>query len=285
MRTGLALALLLALGGAAAADSPRYRPALGTTATFRLLVTVAMSGYSESFGQIYRVKVTSDDGAIVEGSLTPLAAVWRCPDGDTSTACKQAQSIPNARRENDLVVAPLPADVSSALGKIGRVAIRDILHVMQVFPLAGLRDASDTVRPEIGATPVSVQSTALDCDEAALRPFFPFGAVAQVSVPCKMTVEMTQSRIAGAKDGKYSQDVTYDLSFAGHEHVVVPAGAYEVAVIKFKSTAGVTAGAVTEGEWEFIESLGLSARFSALTRMPNSTNTTHIVRELIKVEP
>jgi hypothetical protein len=55
-------------------------------------------------------------------------------------------------------------------------------------------------------------------------------------------------------------------------------------VIKFKSTAGPGNGAETEGEWEFIESLGVSAKYSALTRLANSTNTTRILRELIKVE-
>ena len=44
-------------------------------------------------------------------------------------------------------------------------------------------------------------------------------------------------------------------------------------------------GAVTEGEWDFVENLGFSAKFSSLTRFPKSTNTSRIVRELIKVEP
>ena len=100
-----------------------------------------------------------------------------------------------------------------------------------------------------------------------------------------MTVEVSQSRLANIKDARNTSDVIYDLSFAGHEHVAVPAGAYEVAVIKFKSSPASGAGAVTEGEWEFAESLGFSAKFSALTRAPNSTYTIHIVRELIKVEP
>jgi hypothetical protein len=285
MRIARVLAVLLALGSPAAADNPRYRPAVGAAVTFRLLVTVSTNGYTETFGQIYRVETTADDGTVVEGSLTPLALVWRCPDADMSTVCNQAQSLPNARRENDLVVAPLPPDISSELGKIGKVAIRNILHVTQVLPIPGLQDLSEMAKPEIGATPLAIQRTALVCDDAALRPFFPLGAVARVMVPCKMTIEMAQSRIAAAKDGKYSHDVTYDLSFAGREHVTVPAGAYDVAVIKYKSTGGFADGVVTEGEWEFIESLGISAKFSALTRSPNSTNTTRIVRELIKVEP
>ena len=78
--------------------------------------------------------------------------------------------------------------------------------------------------------------------------------------------------------------MTYDLSYAGREHVAVPAGSYEVAVIKFKSAPSSGEGAVTEGEWEFVESLGVSAQNSALTRFPNSLNTSHSVRELLKVE-
>src|SRR5262245_42066828 len=102
MRIGAVLAMLLALAGPAAAEEPHYRPALGTTSTFRLLVTVGIDDYAETFGTIYQVKITADDGAIAEGSLTPLALVWLCPDGGASTVCKQAQSLPNAHRENDL---------------------------------------------------------------------------------------------------------------------------------------------------------------------------------------
>jgi hypothetical protein len=285
MRIALVLGALVALAGSAAAESPRYRPAVGTTATFRLLVTVSMSGYAETFGQIYRVKTTADDGTIAVGTLTPVALVWHCPGGDTSTVCKQAQALPDTRREDDLIIAALPGNISDELGKIGKVAVRDILHVAQVLPIPGLRDPGELVHPEIGATPLSIQSTGLACDDAALRPFFPFGAVARATVPCKMRVEMAQSRVAGAKDGEYAHDVTYDLSFAGREPVTVPAGTYEVAVIKFTSTGGFADGVVTDGEWQFVESLGISARFSALSRSPNSTNTTRIVRELIKVEP
>jgi hypothetical protein len=285
MRIGFVVGALLALAGSAAAESPRYRPAVGTTATFRLLITVSMAGYAETFGQIYRVKTTADDGTIVEGTLTPLALAWLCPEGDTSMVCRQAQALSNARRENDLIIAPLPENISRDLGKIGKVAIRDILYVTQVLPIPGLRDPSDVDHPEIGTAPLSIQSTALSCDEAALRPFFPFGAVPRATVPCKLAVEMAQSRVSGATDGMYAHDVTYDLSFAGRERVTVPAGTFEVAVIKFRSSGGFADGVVTDGEWEFVESLGVSARYSALIRSPNSTNTTRIVRELIKVEP
>jgi hypothetical protein len=179
----------------------------------------------------------------------------------------------------------VPAEVSSELGKIGRMTVRDLLHVTQVYPFPGLEDASETARPQIGTAPLSVQTTALDCDEAAMRSFFPLGTVAQVTVPCKLTVEVAQSRVTGLRDAKQSHDVTYDLWFTGHEHMSVPAGAYEVAMIKFKSTGSPGEGAVTEGEWAFIESLGVSAKYSAVTRFPNSSNSTRIVRELIKVEP
>jgi hypothetical protein len=285
MRIALALAALLALGSSAAADSPRHRPPLGAAFTFRLLVTVSVDGFSETFGQIYRVNTTADDGTITEGTLTPLALVWRCPGDDTSTVCKQAQALGNVRREDDLIIAPLPEDISGALGRIGKVAVRDILNLTQVLPIPGLRDPSDVVKPEIGPTPLSVQSTALACDDGALRPFLPFGAAERATVPCKMSVEVAQSRVPGAKDGKYAQDMTYELSFAGRDRITVPAGSYDVAVVKFKSTGGFAEGVVTDGEWQFIESLGISARYASLTRSPNSSNTTRIVRELIRIEP
>jgi len=284
MRIGLMLAAMLALIGSAAADNPRYLPAVGTTATFRLLVTTGSGSGERTVGQIYRVTITANDGTTAEGTLTPLALVWHCPDGDTSIACKQAQNLTNASREGDLITAPLPADISSELGKVGKMSLRDLLHVTQVYPMPGLQDVSEIVKPQIGSAPLAIQTTALDCDEAALRPFFPFGAAARITVACKMTVETSQSRLATVKDARNTSDVTYESSFAGHEHIAVPAGAYEVAVIKFKSSADSGQGAVTEGEWEFVENLGFSAKYSALSRSPKSTYTIRIVRELIKVE-
>lgn len=285
MRIGLMLAAMLALIGSAAADSPRYLPAVGTTATFRLLVTTGAGGGEHTAGQIYRVTITANDGTTAEGTLTPLALVWHCPDGDTSITCKQAQNLTNTRREGDLITAPLPADISSELGKVGKMTLRDLLHVTQVYPLPGLEDVGETVKPQIGSAPLAIQTTALDCDETALGPFFPFGAAARATVACKLTVETSQSRLAAVKDARNTSDVTYELSFAGHEHIAVAAGTYEVAVIKFKNSPTSGEGAVTEGEWEFVENLGFSAKFSALTRPPKSTYTIRVVRELIKVEP
>lgn len=284
MRLGLTLAAMLTSIGTAAADEPRYLPPVGMTATYRVLVTVGTSGHEQTQGQIYRVKITSNDGKIAKGTITPLAVVWQCADSDSSTPCKQARLFPDARREGDLLIAPLPEEISSELGKLGKLVIRDPLHVTQVFPFPGPQEPVDTGKPRFGSTPISIQTSALDCDETALKPFFPFGATARVSVPCKLTVEVAQSRLSGLKDAKSTHDVTYDLSYAGREHIAVPAGAYEVAVIKLKSAPSSGEGAVMEGEWEFVESLGLSARSSALTRFPNSPNTSHIVRELLEVE-
>jgi len=284
MRTAVVIAAIVGLAGSAAADNPHYLPAAGTSVTFRLLVTVNSAGSERTMGQVYRLTTTASDGTIAENTLTPLALVWRCPEGDTSASCEQAQRLPNFRREGDLITVALPADVSSALGKIGKLTVHDVFRFRQVFPIPGLLDTSETAKPQIGAAPLAIQTTALDCDEAALKRFFPFGATARVTAPCKLTAETTQSRVAGIKDGKTTSDVNYELSFAGHEHVAVPAGSYEVAVIKFKSTAASGDGPVTEGEWEFAENLGFSVKYSSLTHFPNSTSTSRIVRELIKVE-
>src|SRR5215468_689626 len=285
MRTWMVLAAIVALTGSAAADNPHYLPATGTTVTFRLLVTVISGGSERTMGQVYRVTTTANDGTTAENTLTPLALVWRCANDDTSSACEQARHLPDSRREGDLLTVPLPADVSSGLGKIGRLTVRDVFRFAQVFPIPGLLDTGEIAKPQIGAAPLVVQSTALDCDEAALKTFFPFGAMARITVPCKFTVETSQSRVAGIKDGKSTSEVKYELAFAGHEHIAVPAGSYEVAVIKFKSMPASGDGAVTEGEWAFAQSLGFTAKYSSLTHAPNSTITTRIVRELIKVEP
>jgi hypothetical protein len=279
------LAAIVGLAGSAAADNPHYLPAAGTSVTFRLLVTVTSGGSEHTVGQVYRVATTASDDTVAENTLTPLALVWRCPDGDTSSGCEQARHLPTSKREGDLITVQLPADVSSALGKIGKLTVHDVFRFRQVFPVPGLLDTSEIAKPQIGTTPLVVQTTALECDEAVLKPFFPFGAVAKITVPCKFTVETSQSRLASIKDGSHTSEVNYELSFAGHEHIAVPAGSYEVAVIKFKSTPASGDGPVTEGEWAFVQNLGFTAKYSSLTRLPNSTTTPRVVRELIKTEP
>jgi hypothetical protein len=94
MRIAVMLVVLAALGSPAAADSPRYRPAPGTNFTYRLMVTVNSGGQERTVGQVYRVKTSASDGATIDGTLTPLALVWLCPEADTSIACKQAQLLP-----------------------------------------------------------------------------------------------------------------------------------------------------------------------------------------------
>ena len=283
MRIGMVLASVLGLISPAAAENARYLPAVGTTATYRVLVTAGSGSSEQTLGQVYRVKITAADATMAQGQLTPLALVWRCPAGDKSIGCQQAQNVPNFSRDGDLITVALPADVSSGLAKIGRLTIRDFLNVTQVLPIPGLQDMSEIAKPRLGTTPIMVQTTTTDCDEAALKPFFPFGAVAKATVLCKVTNETSQSRFASIKDGKTTYNATYDLSFAGREHVAVPAGTYEVAVIKFKATSDT--GPASEGEWEFVQDLGISAKFSSIIRFPNSTTTTRAVRELIKVEP
>jgi hypothetical protein len=284
MRTGLVIATIVGLACPAAAENPHYLPATGTTLTFRLLVTVNSGGSERTMGQVYRLTTTASDGTVAENTLTPLAVVWRCPEDDKSSTCEQARHLPDARRDGDLITVALPAEVSNALGKIGKLTVWDVFRFRQVFPFPGLQDTGEVSKPRIGDTPLVIQTTALDCDEAALKPFFPFGATARVTVPCKLTVETAQSRVSALKEGKSTSEVKYDLSFAGHEHVAVPAGSYEVAVIKFKSTPASGDGPVTEGEWEFAQNLGFSVKYSSLTHFPNSANTSRIVRELIKVE-
>src|SRR5262245_47954302 len=283
MRIGMVLAAVLGLISPAAAENARYLPAVGTTATYRILVTAGSGSNEQTFGQVYRVKITTADGKLAQGQLTPLALVWRCPPGDKSIGCQQAQNLPNFSRDGDLITVALPGDVSSELAKVGRLAIRDFLNVTQVLPIPGLQDTGEIAKPRLGTAPLMVQTTTVDCDDAALKPFFPFGAAAKATVPCKVTTEIAQSRFASIKDGKTTHNSTYDLSFAGREHVAVPAGAYEVAVIKFKAASDT--GPASEGEWEFVQNLGISAKFSSIVRFPNSTNTTRAVRELIKVEP
>ena len=105
MRTAVVIAAIAGLAGSAAADNLHYLPATGTSVTFRLLVTVNSAGSERTTGQVYRLTTTASDGTIAENTLTPLALVWRCPEGDTSSTCEQAARLPNFRREGDLITA------------------------------------------------------------------------------------------------------------------------------------------------------------------------------------
>jgi hypothetical protein len=283
MRICTLLVATLGLIGSASADSPRYLPAAGTTVTYRLLLTLESGGAEHTYGQVYRLTTTANDGKIAENTLTPLALVARCPDADTSLTCQQLRNLPNSHRDGDLTTVPLPADISSELAKIGKLTLRNFLSIRQVFPLPGLQDTGEVAKPWIGATPLAIQTTAAECDDEALKPFFPFGAAPQLTVPCKMTIETSQSRLAPLKDGIHTQDMKYELTYGGRQRVVVPAGAYDVAVIKFKSASASAEGPVTEGEWSFADNLGFSVKYSAATRSPASPVVTRIVRELIKV--
>jgi hypothetical protein len=253
--------------------------------TYRLLVTLDSGGSEHTYGQVYRLTTTANDGSIAENTLTPLALVARCLDGDTSLTCQQLRNLPNASRDGDLMIAPLPADISSELAKIGKLDFRDFLRFRQAFPIPGLQDTGEIAKPQIGRTPLAVQTTATECEDQALQPFFPLGATARLTVSCKTTIETSQSRLAPLKDGSHTQDVKLELSFAGHEHVAVPAGSYDVAVIKSKATAASGEGPATDGEWSFVEKLGFSAKHSTVTRSPSSPVATRTVRELIKVGP
>src|SRR5262245_48717265 len=88
---------------AAAAEEPRYVPAAQTEATYRLVTEVTINGRQTTVGQIYRVTVTASDGVAAEGTMTPLALLFRCPADATSKDCRQAPHFPGASRDGDMV--------------------------------------------------------------------------------------------------------------------------------------------------------------------------------------
>src|SRR5690242_19224664 len=81
--------------GSAAAEQPRYLPAVGTTVTYRLMVTLNLGDREAVVGQVYRLTTTASDGTTAQSTLTPLALIWRCPDTDTSKDCQQARNFPD----------------------------------------------------------------------------------------------------------------------------------------------------------------------------------------------
>jgi hypothetical protein len=283
MRLGSTLLAMIGLMGTATADEPRYHPAVGTVATFRTLYTNLIGDKERTLGYVYRLTTIASNDTVSEATLTPLALIYRCNEGQMLSTCQQAPNYPDITRDGDLIIVPIPPEISASLAKSSKDTGRDFLRGSQVFPIPGAEDIGETAKPRIGATPVFIQTSALDCDDAAIKPFFPLGATATLSVPCKVTSERSQSRWDLIKDMSSTEDVTFDLSFAGRDHIAVPAGDFAVASVKYKSTHAGQTGPTAEGDWEVLENIGLTARSSALVHWPNTSNTTHILRELIKL--
>jgi hypothetical protein len=279
-----ALALFAGLSPAAA-DEPRYVPAAGTVATYRLLSELNMNGRVTTVGQVYRLTVTASDGITDEATITPLALIYRCPADDTSKDCRAAPHFPGASRDGDMITIPVPAETAAKLAKLGRITARDFIRYAQVVPMPGPENIEEVDKPKIGDAPLYVLGVVIECDDALTKGFFPLGVAAQFSVSCKNTNERSQSRVPVIKDGKSSEDYTMALSFAGREQIAVPAGDFAVAEVKYKNTPASGNGAAVEGEYGFAENLGLSVRYSALVHFPNSQNTSHLTRELLKLGP
>jgi hypothetical protein len=279
-------ALTLSAGLApAAAEEPRYVPAAQTVATYRLTTVSTINGREITAAQIYRVTVTASDGSTAEATITPLALVYRCPADETSKDCRAAPHFPGASRDGDMVTIPVPQEVGANLAKLSKLTARDFLRVTQVFPMPGPEDIEEVDKPKIGDAPLYLLGSAIECDDALTKGFFPLGVAAQFSVSCKTTSERAQSRVPAIKDGKSSEDFTMALTFSGRDHIAVPAGDFAVAEVKYKSTPASGHGVFVEGEWAVAENLGISVRNSALVHLPNSQNTSHLTRELIKLGP
>jgi len=280
-----ALALPAGLAPAAAEDA-RYVPAAQTEATYRLTTVLTANGRETTAAQIYRVTITASDGVTAEGAITPLALIYRCPADETSKDCRAAPHFPGASRDGDRVTIPVPPEIGAKLAKLSKLTARDFLRVAQVFPMPGPEDLEEVDKPKISDQPLYLLGSAVECDNALTKGFFPLGVAAEFSVSCKTTSERAQSRVPAIKDGKSSEDFTMALSFTGRDHIAVPAGDFAVAEVKYKSTSAAGGhGVVIEGEWAVAENLGISVRNSALVHLPNSQNTSHLTRELLKLGP
>jgi hypothetical protein len=269
----------------AAAEEPRYVPAAQTAATYRLITVITINGRETTVGQVYRVTVTASDGKTAEGTITPLALIYRCPADETSKDCRAAPHFPGASRDGDMVTIPVPAETAANLAKLSKLTAHDFLRVTQVFPMPGPEDIEAVDKPKIGDAPLYLLGSAIECDDALTKGFFPLGVAAEFSVACKTTTERSQSRLPAIKDGKTSEDFTMALSFAGRDRIAVPAGDFAVAEVRYKSTPASGHGVFVEGQWAIAENLGISVRNSALVHLPNSQNTSHLTRELLKLGP
>ena len=269
----------------AAAEDPRYVPAAQTEATYRLTTVITINGRETTAAQIYRVTVTASDGKIAEGTITPLALIYRCPADETSKDCRAAPHFPGASRDGDMITIPVPPEIGANLAKLSKLTAHDFIRYAQVFPMPGPENLDEIDKPKISDAPLYLLGSAVECDDALTKGFFPLGIATEFTASCKTTSERAQSRVPAIKDGKSSEDLTMALSFARRGHIAVPAGDFAVAEVKYKSTPASGHGAFVEGEWAVAENLGISVRNSALVHLPNSQNTSHLTRELIKLGP
>lgn len=178
-----ALALSAGLSPAAAED-PRYVPAAQTEATYRLTTVITIDGRETTAAEIYRVTVTASDGITAEGTITPLALVYRCPADETSKDCRAAPHFPGASREGDMITIPVPPEIGANLAKLSKITAHDFIRYAQVFPMPGPEDLDEVDKPKISDTPLYLLGSAVECDDALTKGFFPLGVAAEFSVLC-----------------------------------------------------------------------------------------------------
>jgi len=278
---GAALLPILGLIGTAMAEEPRYHPPVGWIATYRFLSTAHIGAKETTLGHVYRLTTTQSSDTGSEATVTILAMLFGCPERETGRLCSQARDFPGATRDGDIITVPVPPEIAADLAKIGKVSGRDFVRVTQEFPILGAENMDEIAKPKIGAAPLYIQTTKIACDDAAIKPFFPLGAAATLSVPCKMTNARSQSRWAPVTNTSTTDDVTIDLSFAGRDRIRVAAGDFDVASVKYKITPAAPTGSSYEGDWQVIETTGSTARATSLVHFPDS-DTTRAIREMIK---
>jgi hypothetical protein len=285
MRAGAGVVFLLAATGIAHADEPRYVPAAGAMLTYRTIVTTKSStGETIVNGQINTYRITSSDGVTAEGTIEPVALITGCTDSN-KLYCASAANAPGAHRDGDLLTVPVPDEIAKQLAKQSQLRFHRVIQELRksASPHLKLADVGDGAA--YTSDPLFTTTVLLECDDAALQAFLPFGHQAQATIPCKQSVTQTPGPGTQLKPADISDTISMELSDGGPGEVTVPSGTWEVRKLSFKYTGSDSAHPSSAGEIMFSTTLGVSVKADAVITNPAPRPQATTTIELIVVKP
>jgi hypothetical protein len=280
---GLAAATALLAAAAAHADDVRNVPAVGTTLTYRMVSTSRLQTTTVTVGQIYTYVVTASDGVTAEGIIKPVAMIYGCPQGDTRKECVEASKAPNMRREGDLIVIPIPADITENLAKQSRFRYRSFVLEQRKAAIPGPKNPDAPDASEIGPNPAFVLTNSMECDRTALQAFVPLGVMMKTSLPCKMTMTRTPGADSKVPAANASDAVTMEVSLGDIGRITVPSGTWDVRKLTIKVVPSDAKHPGFEGDTEFALKLGIGVKTHIVSNNPAGAAVVQSDSELIAV--
>ena len=281
MRHLVYAATLLAVIGRAQADDTRVVPAVGTTLTYRMLAISTMEGRSSRFGQIYTHVVTSSDGATAAGFIKPLAMIWGCPASDATNPCVTARKSPKARQEGDLVVVPVPAEISDSLAKQSAFKVHYFITELRKFAFPGTKDPDNPDERAMGPEPAYVLTNTMECDSTELQRFLPLGKTPQITLACKATLVRVPGAGSHVSPLEKNDAVSVEISDQGVGQITLPSGKWEARKFAIKVVPADSSRGGAQSEVQFSTKLGVPIKTHSIISNLSSHTVTETDSELI----